>query len=824
MAPQLEPTHRILKLKKEMLNETRFVSIEQARIITEVYQKNPELPRQLLRAKSLAAALHQMPIRITPGELIVGNRTPGVRSGVVFPEAGISWLAKEWDSLPTRPQDPFGVHPEDTKIFFEEIEPFWRGKTLHDIILAKDGSLIDEISMVVKINQKDHAQGHICPDTKGWIEKGPSLLCAQAKERLAKETDEKKKEFYHSTILVLEAAIDFIHRYGIIAREMAAAGGEYATDLEEVANVCEHLATRPAQSFHEALQSTWFLYVILQMESNASSFSPGRMDQYLYPYYQQDIESGRIDDVKALELIECLWLKFNQIVYLRNSHSASFFAGFPIGFNVAIGGQTSEGEDATNPLSYLMLKAQERLLLPQPNLSARLFEGSSQEFLLECSKVIGKGSGMPQIFNDRSIIPALRNQGITPEDATNYAIVGCVELTTHGNNLGWSDAAMFNGVKALELAINGGRCLVAQTQDRSGAITEPPSKEGLSSESIHHESGTAKGVETVEIIKTIQLGPNLGTLVDFHTYEDLEKAFAEQIHHFIQKMLEACNVVEEAHQLMLPSPFLSCVIDDCLKKGLDVTKGGAKYNLSGIQFIQPANIADSLMAIKKLVYDEKRYTPAELLDALRTNFRNREQMRQVLLNAAPKYGNDCDEVDLMAAKWVEFFAKELEGKLNFRGGKIHTGLYTVSAHVPMGQNVGATADGRRARAPLADGGVSAVYGRDTNGPTALLKSVAKIDSKQFSNGTLLNMKFLPSFFATQERIEKFASLLRGFVHLNIHHVQFNVVDKEVLIAAQKAPENYRNITIRVAGYTAYFVELARDLQDEIIARTTFYEL
>jgi len=451
---------------------------------------------------------------------------------------------------------------------------------------------------------------------------------------------------------------------------------------------------------------------------------------------------------------------------------------------VAIGGQTEDGRDANNELSYLFLKAQEHLLLPQPNLSARLFEGSDQRFLEECSKVIGKGSGMPQIFNDKSIIPALMNQGISKRDAVNYAIVGCVELTTHGNNLGWSDAAMFNMVKAMELAINGGKCLLTGRQ----------------------------------------MGPNLGTLADFSTYEQLEEALAGQIDYFTSKMLEACLIVEEIHQQLLPTPFLSCVISDCLDKGIDVTAGGAKYNLSGIQVIQAANIADSLAALKQLVYDQRKFSPSQLLEAVRDNYANSEQMRQTLLNAAPKYGNDVDWVDLIAAKWVEYFASRLNGEQNYRGGRYHTGLYTVSAHVPMGQNVGATTDGRKAKEPLADGGMSAVYGRDQNGPTALLKSVSKIDSKYGSNGTLLNLKFLPSFFATETGIRKFAALLRAVVALNINHIQFNVVNKEDLVAAQREPEKHRNITIRVAGYTAYFTELSRDLQDEIIARTAYGDI
>ena len=465
---------------------------------------------------------------------------------------------------------------------------------------------------------------------------------------------------------------------------------------------------------------------------------------------------------------------------MRNSHSAKYFAGFPIGFNVAVGGQTQDGQDASNELSFLFLKAQEHLHLSQPNLSARLFEHSSGDFVKECSRVIGKGGGMPQIFNDKSIIPALIDQGISLEDAVNYAIVGCVELTTHGNNLGWSDAAMFNMVKALELAINNGKCLLSGRQT----------------------------------------GPDTGNLNDYETYEDLEEALAVQVEYFVAKMLEACEVVERIHQEVMPSPFLSSVINNCIEKGTDVTAGGAKYNLSGIQVIQPANIADSLAAVKQLVYEEKRIKANELLEAVRNNYENTEPMRRLLLKAE-KYGNDIDSVDLVAAKWVEYFANSLKGKINYRGGRYHTGLYTVSAHIPMGQNVGATMDGRKSQEPLADGGMSAVYGRDVNGPTALLNSVSKIDSKNGSNGTLLNMKFLPSFLADEAGIEKFSALLRAVVLLKINHVQFNVITKEELIAAQKEPDKHRNLIIRVAGYSAYFTELASDLQNEIIARTAY---
>ena len=776
-----EPTPRILGLKERMLAEPRYLSLEQALIITEVYQRNEGASVPVKRALALAEAMRRLEIGIDPQELIVGNRTRGVRAGVVFPEAGISWIDREIEGLPTRPQDKFNVHPEDVAAFREKILPYWKGRSLEDTLRAEFGSQLDAIARVVKINQKDHAQGHICPDTAKWIAVGPAGLRREAAARIETAPPEQR-EFFECLLTVLDAACDFMRRYAAMALAMAAdAAPADAANLREVARVCTKLSRGGAETFREAVQALWFLFVLLHLESNASSFSPGRADQYLWPYLEADLRAGRLDLSRALELVDALWLKFNQVVYLRNSHSAAFFAGFPIGFNVAFGGRDDQGNDCSNELSYLFLKAQDHIRLPQPNLSARLHENTPDEMLDECTRVIGLGTGMPQVFNDESIIPALEAQGIDHRDAVNYAIVGCVELTTHGNNLGWSDAAMFNLVKALELALNDGVCLQ-----------------------------TGK-----------QLGPRTGTLLDLERYEDVERALASQIDFFFERMIAACEKVEEIHQRVLPTALLSSVIEDCFARGLDVTRGGAHYNLSGIQAIQPANVADSLAALKKLVFEDRTVAKDRLLAALRTGFAKDETLRQILLNKAPKYGNDVEWVDRIADKWVTYFADKFMGRVNYRGGRYHTGLYTVSAHVPMGANVGATPDGRLPGSPLADGGMSAVYGRDRRGPTALLTSVSRVRSQHGSNGTLLNMKFLPKQFKTQDGAKAFSSMLRGFVQLRINHVQFNVVRKEDLLAAQNNPDAYRNLTIRVAGYTAYFTELAADLQNEIIARTCF---
>lgn len=781
----LEQAPRITLLKEKMLNEPRYVSIEQARIITRIYQENESLSIPKKRALSLKAALEELEIGVEKEELIVGNRTKGVRYGVVFPESGCSWVNKEFETLPTRPQDKFRIKKEDVKEFKEIIYPYWQDSSLEDVIKENYGEEINAIAKVVKINQKDHAQGHICPDTKTWLELGPKGLMTKAYEKL-KNCDENQKEFYECTIIVLEGVCHFMMRYhDYILTMLESLEDDNKKSLQRVADICANLASRPAQSFHEAVQSLWFLFVVLHMESNASSFSPGRMDQYLYPYYQKDIEKGIISKQEALEILECLWLKFNQIVYLRNQHSAKYFAGFPIGFNIAIGGIDENGCDIYNELSLLLLKAQYHLGLPQPNLSVRLNKNSSHELIQEAIKVVAKGSGMPQFFNDEAIVNSMiKDLGIEEKDARNYAIVGCVELTTHGNNLGWSDAAMFNLNKALELTMNHGKCL----------LTNEP------------------------------IGLDLGSIETYESFEDLENAFQKQIDYFIEKMMKAEIVVEKAHQDCLPTAFLSTVIDSCLEKGVDVTRGGAKYNLSGIQMIQIANLADSLAAIKVLVYDEKMITRHELLEALQADFKGYEIIQTMLLNKVPKYGNDVKWVDELGAKWAGYFRERMKDYTNYRGGLYHTGMYTVSAHVPMGENVGASPDGRNALTPLADGGMSPVYGRDMAGPTAVLKSVSRMKDSYTTNGGLLNMKFLPEFFKTETGMMKFENFLRAFVDLKIPHIQFNVVRREDLLDAKLHPEQHRSLTIRVAGYTAYFVELAGKLQDEIIERTAYEDI
>lgn len=771
--------NRVEKLKREMLEEKRYLSVEQAKIIDRVHKEKKEEPLCIRRAYALAAAFDEINICIKEGELIVGNRTTGVRHGVVFPECGIAWLENEIDTLSERSQDPFLVRAEDAAYIKNELIPRWKDGCLENRIYNEIGPEDERLSCVIKTNQKGRGQGHIIPDIQIWLEKGPSGLLEDVKGCLQNpRLTKKQKEFYKSAEISLNGVIRFFERYAELAEKLSESGKSmYRKDYHTIAEICRKLETQSPDTYREALQSVWFLMVCLQMESNAASISLGRLDQYLFPWYQKDIERNVMSREEALELTECFFLKFNQIVCMRSGIEAKYFAGFPIGFNLVIGGKDEEGRLLENELSYLFLEAQKELHLPQPNLSARLCGQSSEEFLEACTDCVSKGGGLPQFFNDEVIIPALERAGLTKRDAANYGIVGCVELAGCGNMLGWSNASMFNVVKVLELALNHGKDLLTGEQ-----ITE-----------------------------------DLGGLDTYRTYEELEDSLKKQIKFFVERMVHFHNTVDRLHAEFLPTGLLSSVVRGCLDKGLDVTAGGALYNSSGMQFVQVANLIDSLEALKETVF-AGRISGKELLRQLQKNWPD-EGMRLYMKRVSLKYGNDIPEVDGMANKWIDCFCEELKRYKNVRGGNFRAGLYTVSSHVPMGENVGAGCDGRKAGEPLADGGISACSGCDRLGPTAMLKSASAVKNEDISNGTLLNMKFSPSIFKDERDRQKFRSLLRSFVSLKIQHVQFNVVDKEELLAAQKDPENYRSLLIRVAGYTAYFTALDQKLQNEIIRRT-----
>lgn len=781
------PGERQARIKRRLLDNDRAVDVERARFATESYRQTAGQPMPVRRAEMLRHVVRSMSIAIHPDEVIVGGRALLPRMGVIAPEGAVDWVDRELEVLPTRPQDRFTITPGQVAELRENIFPYWRGQTLEDIVATRVPPDVRQAvdGKAFTLNQTDHAQGHILPDMAGWLRLGVGGLRREV-EQARQQPDIQSSEqqvFYDAALIALDAAALLMRRYADLARQQRDDCDDPARcqELARIAEMGDWLSEQPARDFHEALQTVWFLFVLLQIESNASSFSPGRFDQYLLPYLARDLAAGRLTLAEAQDLLEFLWLKFNEVVLLRSSSSARYFAGFPIGFNIVVGGQHPDGGDATNLLSYMCLRAQADLGLTQPNLSIRMHAGSPDDFLRAAAFVIGQGSGMPQVFNDEVIIPAQINRGIDPADARDYAVVGCVELSTPGKTLGWSDASMFNLTRILELTLFGG-------QDPA--------------------TGQQVGLDT----------PLLTAMGGF---DELEAAYDRQLAHFVALMVKGCDVVDGIHAEVYPSPFLSLVVQDCIVRGLDVTAGGAHYNFSGVQGVQIANVADSLAAVRAAVFDEGWLTAGDLLDALRENFAGRETLRQRLINRVPKYGNDDDRVDVYASRWADRYSALVAGYPTIRGGTYHPGFYTVSAHVPMGAHVGATPDGRLAGTPLADGGLSPTAGRDRRGATAVLKSVSKLNLRLASNGTLLNMKFLPSFFDGMAALDKFVLLLRGFCRLEIPHVQFNVVSAEMLRAAQADPDAYRSLVVRVAGYSAYFTELDQELQDEIITRTAF---
>jgi pyruvate formate-lyase/glycerol dehydratase family glycyl radical enzyme len=481
-----------------------------------------------------------------------------------------------------------------------------------------------------------------------------------------------------------------------------------------------------------------------------------------YPFFTQDIESESINEQEALDIIEAFFIKCNEIVLFRSESASKYFAGFPIGFNVALGGVNGDGQDATNELSYLFLKAEADLGLPQPNLSVRLHSDTPAGFFDACGYVIKQGSGMPQVFNDDAIIPTLLDRGVTFEDARGYSLIGCVEIGIPGKHLGLSDAAMLNLARLFEVSVR---------------------------EKVHK------------------------------SFQELERTVSKNIEYYVQKMAEGCNIVDQLHAAILPTPFLSAVVYNCIEKGIDVTSGGAFYNYTGPQGIGIANIADSMYAVKKIVFDEKEIEYSTLLNILDDNFNRNEMLRYKLMHRLPKYGNNIKEVDSMAYKWSHKYNTAVQQYKNPRGGRFSPGLYTVSAHVPLGMNVGATPDGRLKGEPLADGGLSPMRGRDKRGPIAVVQSVSKVDLKNSSNGALLNIKFHPSVFEGDDGLSKFTDFLRGFIEYKNIHVQFNVLSADTLKKAKENPDEYRDLVVRVAGYSAFFVDLNEALQDDIIERT-----
>ncbi len=761
---------------------------ERAVLVTEIYaQLGGVLSPILLRARALAAVLDRMSIVIGSDELIVGNQAGRPRAAPVFPEYSWEWILEELDSLPERAADRFAVPPE-TRRTLREVLPRWRARSFRDraVRALPEDVLKAHHSLLFLLTSLGCGVGHLAPDYSRVLNRGLEAMAGEARAQLEALdlTDPdalRRRDFCQAAAIVATAAVRFANRFADLAERLAAAETDAGRRIElvEIARICRNVPARPATTFHEAVQSFWFVHLIVQIESNGHSISPGRFDQYMAPFFEADMANGNLDRARVLELLDGLWIKFNEIMKLRDRTASIGFGGYPLFQNLIVGGQAVDGRDATNVLSYLCLEATRRTRLPQPSLSVRIHHGTPPEFLRAAADLAREGLGLPAFFNDEAIIPLLQNMRVPLDEARVYAEVGCVEPQVPGRTNGYYPAGFLNLGKLLTLALHNG--------------TDPLTGE--------------------------ELGPADQAFEGFTRYEDVVGALDRQLDHVIRLMVTGDNILDDLHGTLAPNPFVSLLVDDCLARGLAYEQGGAIYNYTGPNTVGLANVADALMAIKRLVFEERRVEMDALLAMLDQDFAGGEGTRLLLLNRAPKFGNDHEEVDGIARALATRILKGFKQYRNPRGGRYEPGLQSISAHALFRDAVAATPDGRTAKMLLADGGISPAQGRDRRGPTAVIRSAARLDHREASNGTLLNIKLNPQSVAGESGLENLAALIQTYFQLGGQHIQFNVIHSDVLRAAQCHPEQYRDLVVRVAGFSVLFTAIDRVLQEDIIERT-----
>lgn len=776
---------RIVELRHRMLDAVPELSSERAVLATEFYKASEGMPEKLRRAHLLEHILAKKAVVIRDPELIVGNHTEVLRAAnVFFPESSASWIEEDIDNFPTRELDPFVV-PTKVREELLACTPYWKGHTLSDCIsqAVPEEEIVAARNGATQINYAD-GTGHLLCDYEYIL--GHGLEGVLARIEAARATIdyfragalEKKMELDAMEIAV-RATIAYAHRFADEA-EHRAVEVEDSARAEELRQIAVNLRTvpeKPARTFWQALQSLWLCNLVVQTESNGTGVSIGRLDQWMYPYYKRDIDAGAITQDEAQELLDSLWLKFEEINKIRSTAAVEIFSGYLTNQCVTIGGVDKNGADATNELSYMCLQAQLDVYLKSPQMAVRVHSRTPYKFLRKAIDCIGLGGGNPELLGDNCVIQAMVRLGMSLDVARDYANVGCVEPSVVG---GWGihKGGSINLPKLADLALT----------------------DGLDRKS--HE----------------QVGCHSGKPETFKTFEDYLEAVHRQMEHFVRVSTSVTGIVEGYRRDMTPHVFTSAVIPDCIERCQDVTAGGARYNWTGMNINGGANFANGIAAVKKLVFDEGKYTLAQVNEALDADFEGFGELQYDLLKA-PKYGNDDDYVDLILRDGIAYLSDEYARYTNPRGGIFTIGFFPGTLHHYYGSFTGATADGRHAGEPFADA-ISPTSGTDKNGPTAVMSSVTKLDMTRSGNGSVLNMKFSPSLFKTEEDVDKFLSLNKTYCTLmGGFHVQYNIVSRETLLAAQADPKAYKDLIIRVTGYSAYFTELGRDIQDEIISRT-----
>jgi len=794
-------TDRIQSLRERVLNAPSTICLERARYYTEAYKENEDKPVIIKRALAIRKTLEGMSIFIEPGELIVGNQAAKLRAAPIFPEYAVQWIIEEIDEFDKRPGDVFHVEETQKKELLE-LCSYWKGKTTFSRGRYLMGETLRDIhnTAIIKAEGKlTSGDAHIAIQTERLLETGLDAYLKKIQGHLNDDFDTspqaiKSRQFYQAAEIAVSALSAFMMRYSGLARKMAQklAGESSDPDREKelnlIADNCEHIAHHPPQTFYQALQLTYFMQLVLQIESNGHSLSLGRLDQYLFPFYSQDRRTGEISDDRTIELLENTWLKLLSINKIRNWAHTRYSAGGPLYQNVTIGGTDSDGNDAVNALSRLVLKSVGNMKLTQPNLTVRYHRDMDDDFLMECVKIIEKGFGMPAFNNDEIVVPGLIKLGVHPEDARNYSAIGCVEVAVPGK---WgyrcTGKHFINFMLVLMAALNDG----------------------------------------VDPVSGKQFCKGSGKLAEFRTYRDLLNAWDKQVRYYAKAGIAIDAAIDVVLEENAPDILCSVFVDDCLERGKTIHEGGAVYDfVSGLQ-VGIANLGNSLASIKKLIFEEKSVSAEELMHHLGANFNGQEgeRLRQKLIHGSPKYGNDDDYVDMLIEEAYLSYLDEIEKYPTTRYGRgpigcrYYGGTSSISANVPSGAVAPATPDGRKAGAPLAEGS-SPSSGTDTLGPTAVFNSVVKLPTDKIMGGVLLNQKMTPDMIRPTENKQRLISMIRTFFDaLKGFHVQYNIVDRETLLQAQKEPENYRDLIVRVAGYSAFFTTLSADTQNDIIART-----
>ncbi|MDA3834219.1 MAG: glycyl radical protein [Spirochaetales bacterium] len=785
--------NRTDQLKKQYFTHKPAICLENAKSRTEVFKETEGEPIIIRRAKAIRRHCQSKTINIQDHELIIGNAGFGPRTACICPELSNHWLGDELDTVTTRPQDPYLITEDQKRLFREEIEPYWRGKTISEHwkarVPAKTLAIAYKTGIIDADLKNEGGPGEIAPAYEelllpkgyGGLKKEAEAALATADMTLA-ETHQKVW-FWQSVNIVCEAMEILAHRHAEKAMEMASRESNpiRRRELENMALVCDWVAANPPRTFHEALQLIWFSQIALYMEANAPSYSPGRMDQYMYPFYKTDCDQGILDKEGAKELLECLWVKLAEQIWYQTENSAKYFAGYTAFQNLCVGGITPNGRDAVNELSYMILDTTARVQLCQPSLSVRINRKNPEQFFRKVAQVTRLGTGFPAIHNDDIGIKMLMKKGVSAPEARNWCIVGCVEPNLPGKLSQWSSNGHYNLASAVEFVLTNG---------------------------VHLKSGRQLGLQT-------------GNPCTFKSYEEFETAVITQIKDQIRHYTISSHIIETLHQELLPMPLASSLMLNCIEKGKDLMHGGDKYTIGpGTNGIGAADLTNSLAAIKKLVFDEKKIGLDELIKAIKADFKGHEQLQQRLVNEAPKWGNDDDQADEILVNVMDTINEFHHGLHGILGSELMPSYYPVSSNVPQGHTVCALPSGRNAYRPLADG-CSPCQGTDFLGPTAVFKSMSKLNCEDADGGLLLNMKFNPVVFEGEAGITRLVSLIRSFLDLGLYHVQFNVVTTKTLKLAQNKPDEYKSLLIRVAGYSAYFVELSKDIQDDIINRTQY---